>query len=76
MYLRERLSARRNYTFILTVQTRQQGEETTVGDGITEVPAWIIPTQGRTPTSDIFLKHTSASLVPEVSVVGFWGGGL
>ncbi|XP_050692840.1 cadherin-86C-like isoform X2 [Eriocheir sinensis] len=68
VYLRERLSTRRNYTFILTVQT--EGATDGVVDGLTEVPAWIIPTEGRTPTSDIFLKHTSASLVPEDAKVG------
>uniref|UniRef100_A0A0P4W039 Cadherin domain-containing protein n=1 Tax=Scylla olivacea TaxID=85551 RepID=A0A0P4W039_SCYOL len=68
VYLRERLTSRRNYTFILTVQTKIPTDVN--NEGLTEVAARIIPTNGRTPTSDIFLKHTSASMVPEDASVG------
>ncbi|XP_069953707.1 cadherin-86C-like isoform X1 [Cherax quadricarinatus] len=62
VYLRQRLSSRKNYTFILTVADTQ-------GDD-TEVVSRIFPTSGRTPTSDIFLKHSASAVVPEDARVG------
>ncbi|XP_069169456.1 cadherin-86C isoform X2 [Procambarus clarkii] len=62
VYLRQRMSLRKNYTFILTVADTQ-------GD-ITEVFSRVIPTDGRTATSDIFLKHSASAVVPEDARVG------
>ncbi|XP_042230519.1 cadherin-86C-like isoform X2 [Homarus americanus] len=62
VYLRERLNSRKNYTFVLTVTD-------TAGD-TTEVVSRIIPTDGRTATSDIFLKYSASAVVAEDAKVG------
>ncbi|XP_066951732.1 cadherin-86C-like [Macrobrachium rosenbergii] len=62
VYLRQRLNERKNYSLILTVTDR-------VGDH-TEVLSRIVPTKGRTPTSDIFVKYSASAVVPENAPVG------
>ncbi|XP_068207160.1 cadherin-86C-like isoform X2 [Palaemon carinicauda] len=62
VYLRQRLNERKNYSVVLTVTDK-------VGDH-TEVLARIIPTKGRTATSDIFVTYSASAVVPENAPVG------
>ncbi|KAK4314698.1 hypothetical protein Pmani_014035 [Petrolisthes manimaculis] len=64
VYLRQTLTAGRNYTFVLTVREKLGVNPE---DSTTEVIGRIIPTRGRTPLSDIFLSYSSSEVIPEVS---------